>query len=63
MPKSPMAHHAGNINMKGKKYKVLKCGCCACEDYRDKELKKEHTKEVQSYISNSQDLFKKISIL
>lgn len=44
-----MAHNAGNINMRGKKYKLLNCKCCACEDLREKELIKEHKKQIKNY--------------
>ena len=47
MSKSPVANHAGNVNMKGKKYKLMRCRCCVCMDFRDRELKKEHTKEMK----------------
>ena len=47
MPKSPVANRAGNVNMKGKKYKLMHCRCCVCMDFRDRELKKEHTKEMK----------------
>lgn len=36
----------GNVNMKGKKYKLLSCRCCEAQDLREKELKKEHNKEI-----------------
>ncbi len=26
----------GNVNMRGRKHKVLSCGCCDCHDPRDK---------------------------
>jgi len=45
MPKSP-SYAAGNVNMKGKKYKLRSCGCCVCLDFRDRELEKEHKKEI-----------------
>jgi hypothetical protein len=48
MPRSPVAHGAGNVNMKGKKYKIMRCQCCWCLDLRDKELKKEHLKEMKT---------------
>ena len=47
MPKSPVAHGAGNVNMKGKKYKLMRCRCCVCIDFRERELKKDHTKEMK----------------
>ena len=31
---------AGNVKMKGKKFKLLKCGCCECQDFRDKNTEK-----------------------
>jgi hypothetical protein len=46
MPKSPVVRGAGNVNMKGKKYKLMRCRCCVCMDFRDRELKKEHKKEI-----------------
>ena len=48
MPKSP-SYGAGNVNMKGKKYKLRHCGCCWCIDFRDDVLKKEHKKEMKEY--------------
>ena len=35
--------------MKGKKYKLMYCGCCTCVDMRDKELEKEHKKEMKNW--------------
>jgi len=49
MPKSPVAYGAGNVNMKGKKYKLMRCGCCWCLNLRDKVLKKEHEKEMKNW--------------
>lgn len=53
MPKSPVAYGAGNVNMKGKKYKRMRCGCCHCIDMREDELKKQHQKEIQKCIARS----------
>lgn len=47
--KSPVVHGAGNINMKGKRYRLLRCGCCVAVDFRDDVLKKEHLKEIKEY--------------
>jgi hypothetical protein len=47
MPRSPAVHGAGRINMKGKKYKLMYCKCCVCIDFRDRELEKEHKKEMK----------------
>ena len=44
--------HAGQINMRGKKYKLLRCRCCECIDFRDKFLKKEHDKEIKAALAN-----------
>ena len=53
MPKSPVSRGAGNVNMKGKKYKLLRCGCCWALDHRDKELKKHHQKDMKEQWSPS----------
>ena len=34
--KSPVVGGAKNVNMKGKKIKKLRCGCCIAYDFRDK---------------------------
>lgn len=50
MPKSPVygmgrnykktagSRHAAaaNVNMRGKKSKLMRCGCCECIDFREK---------------------------
>ena len=46
MVKSIYGNHAGNVNMKGKKEKLMRCRCCVCLDFRDRELYKEHKKEI-----------------
>ena len=43
---------AGNTNLKGKKYKLLGCKCCAVQDFRDRE----RTKEAKKEIRNEKDL-------
>ena len=53
MPKSPVVRGAGNVNMKGKKYKVLRCRCCYCIDFREDELHKAHKKEIQDWSPSS----------
>lgn len=53
MPRSPVPRGAGNINMKGKKERLLSCRCCVCVDLRDKELRKEHMKEIQEWSRSS----------
>ena len=39
--------------MKGKKYKLMYCGCCTCVDLRYKELEKEHKKEMKKWSVSS----------
>lgn len=46
--KSPVAHGAGNINLKGKKYKLLRCGCCEVIDFREDYKKYIAKKEIQN---------------
>lgn len=38
---------AGNVNLKGKKFKLLSCKCCAVRDLRGKEQSKEMKKEIR----------------
>ena len=37
---------AGQHKLRGKKIRLLKCKCCEIIDFRDKELKKIHDKEI-----------------
>lgn len=39
-------HKAGNFNLRGKKHKTLRCGCCEVQNFKDRELKREHIKEI-----------------
>jgi hypothetical protein len=50
MPKSLRHINAGNINMKGKKSRLLRCGCCDCIDFREKEKNKQHEKDIDEFI-------------
>ena len=45
MPRSG-ALKAGNVNLKGKKYKLLRCRCCVVQDFREEYFKKVSKKEV-----------------
>ncbi len=38
--------NCGNVNMRGKKYKLLSCRCCECQDFREKMLNKAIAKEM-----------------
>lgn len=42
------AFGAGNANLKGKKTKLLRCGCCEAVNFKEDELKKIHKKEMQN---------------
>ena len=53
--KSPVAYGAGRINMKGKKEKVLSCGCCIVYDFRDDYKKKLDEKEIRDAKSGLSD--------
>lgn len=46
----------GQFNLKGKKTKLLGCGCCVCYDFRDKILKSLHKKEIRDAESRSDEL-------
>lgn len=40
---------AGQIDLKGKKYKLLSCKCCVLQNLKDKEHSKEAKKEMREY--------------
>lgn len=44
--KAPFHASAANVNMKGKKEKLMSCWCCVCIYFREHELKKQHEKEM-----------------
>jgi len=46
MSKSPRHIHAGNIKMRGKKHRLMGCGCCSAFDFRQKNLDKIFRKEI-----------------
>jgi hypothetical protein len=51
MPRSPVAGGAGNVNLKGKKYKLmLPCGCCYAYDFRDKYKEREDKKLIREIV-------------
>jgi hypothetical protein len=50
MPRSPVPNGgAGNVNLKGKKYKLMRCGCCAAYDFRDEYKKNLDKKMIREY--------------
>jgi hypothetical protein len=40
------AYGVGNANLKGRKTKRLRCGCCTAVNFKQDMLKKEHQKEM-----------------
>jgi len=44
----------GQHDLKGKKTKLLSCGCCVMENLKQKELDKEHRKEMREAYFESQ---------
>jgi hypothetical protein len=38
--------NAGNVKMRGKRTKAMRCGCCVATDLRPQELKRMHEKEM-----------------
>lgn len=47
--KSPVAYGAGNHNLKGKKHKLLRCGCCVVINKKDEIKNKIELKEAKEY--------------
>lgn len=45
--------NVGNVNLKGRKTKMLRCGCCVAVDLREKE----RIKEAKAEIDNSLELY------
>jgi hypothetical protein len=41
-----LAGRMGNVNLRGKKHKVMSCGCCICTDLRDKYREIEARKDI-----------------
>lgn len=42
------AFGAGSVNLKGRKTKRLRCGCCTAVNFKQDELKKIHAKEMRN---------------
>lgn len=42
------AFGVGNANLKGRKTKRLRCGCCDAVNFKEDELKKIHRKEMRN---------------
>jgi len=50
MPRSGV-FKAGQVNMKGKKHLLMRCGCCEMIDHRPKELEKFHKQAIDEAIN------------
>jgi hypothetical protein len=44
--KSTYHASAGNIHMRGKRKRLMGCGCCVCVDMREQLMAKEAKKEI-----------------
>jgi hypothetical protein len=44
----PLHAAAANVNMRGKKERMMNCGCCVCLDMRDKITQDIHKKEMNT---------------
>lgn len=42
----------GNVKMRGKKFRVLRCGCCVAEDFRDSERWREASNDIDFSTQN-----------
>lgn len=43
----------GNINLKGKKYRLLSCGCCEAYDMREDVRRREDEKEIRECLNGT----------
>jgi hypothetical protein len=43
------AFGVGDINLKGRKSKRLRCGCCTAYNFKEKCLKKQHKKDMNNF--------------
>jgi hypothetical protein len=51
--------HVGNVNMRGKKFLRLGCGCCECQDFRERELSRAAKKELSEFDIVERDMNEK----
>jgi hypothetical protein len=47
--------NVGSLNLRGKKTRLLRCGCCIAYNYKERELKREHLKEIKKEKANVVD--------
>lgn len=51
--KSLWGVNAGNAKLRGKKHKLLHCGCCVAQDFRDKVTYKYAINQIKEYKNGS----------
>lgn len=51
--------NAGNVKLKGKKSKVLQCGCCLAQDFRLRELIRGKQNEIDIFNKKGNDMEEK----
>jgi hypothetical protein len=39
----------GSVNLKGKKTKRLRCGCCTAQDFREREMERAGLKQIRDF--------------
>ena len=47
--------NAGDVNLRGKKTKLMRCKCCECVDFRDKIKYYEDLKLIRKYLRGKED--------
>lgn len=41
--------NVGSVNLKGKKSKRLRCGCCTAQDFREREMERAGLKQIRDF--------------
>lgn len=41
--------NVGSVNLRGKKSKTLRCGCCTVYDFREREIERAGLKEIRDF--------------
>lgn len=47
MKSIPQSLNPGNLKMHGKKTQLMRCGCCEAQNFKHRELDREHEKEIR----------------
>lgn len=50
-----LAGNVGNINLRGKRFKALRCGCCVVEDLRCREDAKQAQRMIRAALRGYED--------